>query len=187
MSSPSDLATAIQDYMQNLYDCITDPAQAIIIFTQLTQVDVPAAMGTDVIGNAQQQLQDSIIDFWNRTAITFLAQASSAYQPVSYEDAEALRDSVCGVIDTAITQAGDEGDDQNFMALKTLRSAVVQDITARGAALAALSTFNIGSPQPALTLAYRLYQDISRTDQLVAFTDVPHPAFMPQKFQALAF
>lgn len=187
MSTPSDLATAIQDYMQSLYNTITDPAQAINIFTQLTQVSVPDVLGADTIATAQQQLQDSIIDFWNRTAITFLAQASAAYQPVSYNDAEDLRSNVCAVIDAAITQAGDEGDDQNFMALKVLRSAVVQDITSRGAALAALTTVNTGAPQPTLTLAYQLYQDITRADQLMAFTGVPHPAFMPPTFQALAF
>lgn len=187
MSDPSDLASALQEYMQAIYNTITDPAQAIIIFTQLTQVPVPAVLGNDTISSGQQKLQNSIVDLWNRTAITFLTQASTAYQPVSYEDAEGLRLNVCNVIDAAITQAGDEGDDQNFMALKLLRAAVVQDISQRGAALAGLSTFTIGSPQPALALSYRLYQDISRYDQLLAFTNVPHPAFMPPTFQALAY
>ena len=187
MSTPSDMATALQDYMQALYNTVTDPAQAIIIFTNLTQIEIPPILGTDTIATGQLQLQNSIVDLWNRTAITFLAQASLAYQPVSYEDAENLRLNVCNVIDDAITVAGNEGDDQNFMALKFLRAAVVQDITSRGAALAALSTYTVGSPQPALALAYRFYQDITRYDQLLAFTSVPHPAFMPPSFQALAF
>lgn len=186
MSQPSDLAAAITDYMNSLYATVTDPAQAIPLFTSLTQVDLQAVLGSDAISNAQATVQSSIYDLWRRTAVTILAQASAAYQPTSYNDAEDVRMAVANVIDSEITIAGDQGEDDTFLALKQLRAAVVQDLTVRGAALAPLTTFTFGENLPALALAYQIYQDITRTDQLTAFGNSPHPAFMPVSFQALA-
>ena len=39
---------------------------------------------------------------------------------------------------------------------------------------------------PALVLAWKLYQDPSRAAELVARNDIPHPSFMPLRFNALA-
>jgi hypothetical protein len=41
-------------------------------------------------------------------------------------------------------------------------------------------------PPAALALAYRLYQDVTRTSELIALNDAPHPLFMPTVGKALA-
>jgi len=70
--------------------------------------------------------------------------------------------------------------------LKALRSAVVQDLTVRGASLPSIVTVNLQLPLPSLVIAHRLYLDASRSDQIAAESGAIHPAFCPTTFQALA-
>jgi prophage DNA circulation protein len=131
-------------------------------------------------------MQGACGDLFRRAAVVALATASSSYQPTSYNDAVTIRETVTGFIDNEITIAGDEGDDSTYGALRALRQAVVTDLVARGANLAQVTTFTFGAPLPALYLANRIYQDPTRSDQLVAQANPVHPAFMPASFQALA-
>jgi len=39
---------------------------------------------------------------------------------------------------------------------------------------------------PALAIAYRLYADATRADDLIARVDPPNPNFMPTRFEALS-
>ena len=68
-----------------------------------------------------------------------------------------------------------------------LRADIVRDLTIRGAQLAPLTTVKVSANLPSLALAYELYQDISRTDQLTSAAAPVHPAFMPTTFSALAY
>jgi prophage DNA circulation protein len=114
-----------------------------------------------------------------------LARASASYLPVSYEDAAALRLALTAALDSEITAAGDAGEDATYGALKTLRSAVVQDLTVRGASLPSVVSVVLGLPMPALAIAQRLYCDASRSDEITARSGAVHPAFCPVSFQAL--
>jgi prophage DNA circulation protein len=85
-----------------------------------------------------------------------------------------------------MTVAGDQGDDETYEALSTLRAAVVADLNKRGAGLSSIKTFSVSAPMPSLALAARLYRDPTRADELVAQANPVHPAFMPTTFKALA-
>jgi prophage DNA circulation protein len=121
-----------------------------------------------------------------RAAAISLARASATYVPTSYQDAQR----VLGIVDSALWQvieeAGDIFDDVSYNALKALRTAVQADFAGRGNNLAQVVTRVFGAQQPALVLAYRLYQDASRADDLIARNDPPHPGFMPASIEALA-
>jgi hypothetical protein len=121
-----------------------------------------------------------------RAVLVSLAQASASYQPASYEDAAALRTSLAAVLDIEITAAGDAGEDATYSALKTLRSASVQDLTARGASLPSIVTVVLHVQLPSLAIAQLLYRDASRSDEIAAQAGAVHPAFCPVTFQALA-
>ena len=183
MSSPSDLANSVQALATTLLSSVTDPNDAIRIFTQLNNFSVTSSPSP----TAQQiSVQGGVQDLCRRTAVIALAQASSSYQPVSQNDAQNLQNIVCGLLDKEITIAGDQGQDETFLSLTNLRIAVVTDLTTRGSTLPTLRTFSNNNTMPALTLAYKYYQDINRTDQLIGFANPIHPAFMPISFQALS-
>jgi prophage DNA circulation protein len=187
MSQPSDLANAVQTLANTLLQAITDPADAIRIFTQLNAFVTTAVTSSSAIGLAQTNVQNGVADLCRRTAAVALAQASANYQPSSQNDAETIQTAVCDILDAEILIAGNQGQDETYLAFKNLRTAVSQDLTARGSALPPLKTFTNYAPVPSLVLAYRYYQDITRTDQLVGFANPVHPAFMPLSFQAVSY
>jgi prophage DNA circulation protein len=118
--------------------------------------------------------------------VVSLANASSAYQPSSSNDAINVRNTVTGLLDNEIDIAGDSFEDATFTALRTLRQAVVTDLNTRGAALPSLKSFAFQAQLPAAVLALRIYRDPSRADQLVSEAAPAHPSFMPGTFQALS-
>lgn len=186
MSSPSDVATGVQNLAATLFAAITDPGDAVRIFSQLNSFVTSPISGTSSIANAQTIVEQATSDLCRRTAAIYLAQASAYYQPTSQNDAQNVQQMVCNILDAEILIAGDDGLDETFYALTSLRNSVAQDLTTRGSALPPLKTFTTNLPMPALNLAYQYYQDITRTDQLVASANPPHPAFMPTSFIALS-
>ena len=134
----------------------------------------------------QAAAEAALASVLRRAAVADLAAAAAAYQPTSYDDAMAVRAQVVTAIEAEMDDAGDAGDDATYAALADLRTAVMQDLSARGADLAPLREVITPAPQPALALANRLYADASRADDLVARANPPHPLFMPTSFLALA-
>jgi prophage DNA circulation protein len=123
---------------------------------------------------------------FRRTALAGVAQACSTYQPSSYDDATTLIETVTTLLDAEIENAGDVDDDESFAALRVLRNAVVTDLQSRGGDLAPLETMTFNATMPALVLAHRIYDDVTRVDQLMQQAQPIHPLFMPTTFQALA-
>lgn len=185
-STTGAFASAAQSVATSLLASCVNPADGLRLLGQLASFTPSVATPNSLVGAAMSAMQGACGDLFRRTAVVGLATASSSYQPTSYNDAVSVRETVTGFIDNEITIAGDEGDDSTYGALRTLRQAVVTDLVARGANLARVTTFTFGASLPALYLANRIYQDPTRSDQLVAQTSTPHPAFMPISFQALA-
>ena len=68
-----------------------------------------------------------------------------------------------------------------------LRAAVIADLTARSGDLAQITTVTTAEPMPALALAYRLYGDATRYDDLVARADTVSAAVYAPQFRGLVF
>jgi hypothetical protein len=132
------------------------------------------------------QLTSTATVLMRRAAAISLARASATYVPTSYQDAQRVLGIVDGALWQVIEEAGDIFDDVSYNALKALRTAVQADFAGRGNNLAQVVTRVFGAQQPALVLAYRLYQDASRADDLIARNDPPHPGFMPASIETLA-
>jgi prophage DNA circulation protein len=73
-----------------------------------------------------------------------------------------------------------------FVALQTLQGATVAYLTGLIADLAPIITVDAPLALPSLVLAWELYQDPLRAREIVARNHVPHPSFMPLRFEALA-
>ena len=121
-----------------------------------------------------------------RVALASLARACADFVPSSYDDAVAVRGDVAGVLDAEARVAADGGDVSTCLTLRALRTTLVDGLTTRAAQLPRLATFTRAASLPALTLAYQIYGDTTRADDLVARADPPHPASMPLAFVALA-
>jgi hypothetical protein len=73
-----------------------------------------------------------------------------------------------------------------FRDLSTLRGLVMDFFTRTIVDLAPVIEVKANAPLPAIRHAWRLYADPLRAGELVARNNVPHPAFMPLTFEALA-
>ena len=101
----------------------------------------------------------------------------SASQVATAEQAVALRNALLKQIDAELENNDPPAD--VVRALSALRAAVVRDVTVRAELLLQRATFTPRAVLPALLLAHRIYQDATRTDELVARNGISHPAFVP--------
>jgi prophage DNA circulation protein len=179
----ADSATALT---QALLAAINDPADAIRLLLPLTAWVPPAIPGNGPMAVAARAAQDAIADNLRCAACAALGQATLAYAPSSYQDAQAVREAVCDALDAEATASADAGRDASYAALRDLRTAVALDLAVRGANLAWLVQIETQQPMPSLAEAWTLYQDTTREPALVAAADVAHPLFLPVTFTALS-
>ena len=94
------------------------------------------------------------------------------------------------VFSTAIGVAQDWAIDNHlsaqYQALLALGAAISRDMQARAAPLPRLTTYSFPRGTSSIVLAYRLYGDAGRADELRAENGINHPAFMPASGTALS-
>jgi prophage DNA circulation protein len=73
-----------------------------------------------------------------------------------------------------------------YVAIETLRGRVIDWLAQTITTLAPVVAVETAASMPSLALAWRLYADPSRADELVARNGVRDPAFMPRQIEALA-
>lgn len=180
------LSDAAQAVLAAFLAAVIDPAVQIALLIELLAFFPNDPTTFSPIGEAMAAIQTAAGALFRRTVLSALVRACAQYQPTSRDDAASLRDRVADLIDAEITVAGDSGDDASFSSLRSLRVALVVDLNSRGAGLPPMQVFNFAANLPSLAIAQQLYQDASRSDELVAEGNPPHPAFMPLSFSALA-
>ena len=186
-SNLAALAAALQAAVSAFAAAAASPEDAVRLLGNLVTWAAPVTTtSTAGIGYWQTQAQNGTLNLIRRSCCLEMANSVSDYVPGSYADAAAMRVTVIGYLDAEITIAGDAGDDRSYEALRTVRAAVSADLSERGASLSPMVTVNRAMPLPSLVLAYQLYQDATRSDELVAEADPRNPAFMPLSFLAEA-
>ena len=185
-SSSQVFTDAVQALMDALVAGISDPGNAISLLGPLASYTPASFSGSGAIGSARATAQDATAALLRRTALASIGQVVATYVPQSYDEAIATMNTVTGFLDNEILVAGDNGDDDSYSALIALRQAVVTALTTTGATLPSLETFTFNAPLSALVMANRLYQDSTRSDELIQEANPIHPAFMPTSLKALA-
>ena len=114
-----------------------------------------------------------------RAQCRYALSAASAYLRDAtldvYDDAIADRDALSALIADEEGQA--EGD--SLDALRALRAAMVSDITARVAGLPRVTEYTPPGVMPAAVVAYALYGDANRDQEIRDRNDIVHPLFVP--------
>lgn len=177
---------AVEAMTEALRACLNDPRDQIRLLASLASFQGATFTGTDNISMANQTLNDAVAAACRRAALFSLALACSQFQPTVADDVIAILDLVIPLFQNEIEYAGDTGDAATYSAFESLIAAVVADLQLRGSNLPSLTTFTEPTNLPSLVLAAKLYQDVSRADDLVARVNPIHPAFFPLQFQALS-
>lgn len=113
-----------------------------------------------------------------RRAQVVQAAGISATMPLPvYDDAIGLRNSITAALDEEALTASDDA----FAALADLRLKVHQDMTARARDAARLQSVTPAEVMPSLVLAYDLYEDATREQEIAARNRIVHPGFLPAR------
>jgi prophage DNA circulation protein len=185
MAGADQVSAAGQALSSALLAAANDPADAIRLLLPLAGW-LPAKLpGSGALSAKANATQDALAGNLRVAACAALAEASAAYRPISYQDAQSVRTLVCGALDAEATRSADAGLDATYAALRTLRAAVALDLAIRGANLPSLVEVTTRVPMPSLAEAWSLYQDTTREPGLVAASDPPRPLAMPTVFPAL--
>ena len=141
----------------------------------LTTVETPKTLGGVLVQNAGIYL-----------CMATEAQIITAMTFVSRQDVEALRTVLRQPFDNAEELAADDMDQTTFMALVSLDAAITNYLVVTARPLPQMIGYQFAVSLPSLVIAYRLYQDASRADQVVQENKVVHPAFCPPVGVALS-
>jgi prophage DNA circulation protein len=128
----------------------------------------------------------AVMNFSARMGLAELAQILAATTFASRQDVDRVLDRINAAFDTAELVAADSQDNVAYRALIALHGAVSNDLTTRGLQLPRLVSYRFAQREPALTIAQRLYQDPTRSAELIAENKPVHPLFMPDRGRALS-
>lgn len=175
--------TGLASVAASTYLAPADPAAAVQaavaggVAAHLPALRVQMAGGTS-ISEADARLlaiAAEIDALGRRCALAEEARTVAAMQFSSYSEAVAVRASLADRLDAEAETA----DDAVSRALRDLRSAVIDDITARAADLRRLISYTPPRTVPAVVIAYQIYGDAAQADDLAARNRVRHPGFVP--------
>ncbi|MFJ5398398.1 DNA circularization protein [Pectobacterium sp. CHL-2024] len=134
---------------------------------------------------ADRNVSDSAVIFIIVLCTAAMVSAAVEYNPSSSDEATALQNRVCEKLDDALVNVGNRAEDDVYAQLLELRKSFVDAMRIKSGTLASVMYVTVPKTLPSLTLANRLYQDATRSDELIQETNPRHPAFMPTTFTAL--
>ena len=180
---PSSFATAILGMFAKGRPTSTDTANTTRYASQLVSVSSSTAfaspsMPTSAISATRaQQLNNTqaITELVRRSALADAATSTARMPAVVADDVLALRDKAMNALDNESLTASDPV----FLALSNTRTAVYKDLTKRAQDAARLDTITPSETVPSLVLAYDLYEDAGRADEIVERNHISHPGFVP--------
>ena len=190
----SDARTAIGDARANALKLCTDDAlgpplvqcftlarlsgatmQQIDVVRQGVEQETPTTLGGKLVQNAAIRL-----------CLACEARMIAAMTFVSRQDVTAIKKQMYQPFYDAQEIAADDMDQATFQALIRLNGAMVNHLVSTALPLPRMLSFQFFEPLPSLVMAYKLYDDASRCDELREENKVVHPAFCPPTGQALS-
>jgi len=173
---PSDLASRLANQIAAL-GSVFSPLDAYFSNTQLSHfgANLPVVPQTTPSRVQQSANQQAVVNLVRTASLIEAARASSQMTFSSRNEAMMVRGELTSLLDTAAMTAPDSV----YNSLSRLRSAVVRDITARGADMAQVVSYTPRITLPALVISHQLYGDARRTDEIVVRNRIQHPGFVP--------
>jgi prophage DNA circulation protein len=120
------------------------------------------------------------------SALVEVAYAVPGLDLQSSQEALNLRVALADSFDAAQTAAANAGLDDSYSALVNLENEVIAHLTQRMLQLPALVTYRMPQSPNSIALAWRLYQDANRGDEIVARVNAVNPSFLPRSGRVLS-
>ncbi|MEE5072509.1 DNA circularization N-terminal domain-containing protein [Pseudomonas alliivorans] len=172
---------------------ISDATQQAQAVSSINQINQGGGLDTGVTAQATADLvQDALLVKVARVVASMPVAVSTKpilvvpsldqqrVQPLQRADVP-VADDVIELRDTlsaAIWDAALKADPEHYLALNTLRHALISHLNAVAASGVRLQDMKVSEPLPALVLAYRRFGDASRSHEVVQRNRIPHPGFV---------
>jgi|SRR5262245_25720176 len=102
------------------------------------------------------------------------------------EEVNQLKTAMNEIFNQVEEVAADDMDQMSYRTLVELHAAIIYHLTETARPLPRMLAFQFASSRPTLAIAYRLYDDAARADELRVENKVVHPAFMLPTGRALS-
>lgn len=174
----SDTTSDYLDSLSNLADAVrlSSPTEAVRMLIELSSFRLPTS--SDAEASSLLAIRTSII--------ASLGFAISEIQPVSSNEANAMLDIVIPIFDEIILDVSDAGLRGVASELRTMKTNVVSFLERLVLTKPELIDIKYNTSLPAAVIAYKLYRDATRADELVVENKPINPLFMPHTLRALS-
>ncbi|MBR0753513.1 hypothetical protein JQ604_15095 [Bradyrhizobium jicamae] len=190
----SDARTAIGDTRANAFKlCISDTLGPPL--DQCFELARLAGTSSTQINHVREQIEQEapatlggalVMNCGIRLCLATQCHIIASMSFVSRQDVDALKQQLLQPFQDAEEIAADEMDQMTFQALVALHGTVTNHLVATARPLPRMLNYQFFEPLPSLVMAYKLYDDASRCDELRAENKIVHPAFCPMAGQALS-
>lgn len=146
--------------------------RALGLYPRVDRSGSTTPIRTQILNN-----QDAVNDVIRASIITQVSGMTAVMPLPVYDDAVQLRQETLAAIDAEMLLASDS----MYLALADLRAKVHTDMTSRMQNAVRIKEVVPVQVQPALVLAYDLYESVDREGEIVARNRIRHPGFVPSE------
>jgi len=182
--APAEMAGAVLGGINRIRTTITGPGRAFGIYKALFNAGSNTTYPTVTASQRRTAANiEALQHLVQRAAIAEAANITADRQYATSNDALRDADDLAAAIDAHTSGEsvvdGAPINDAVYGAMSDLRAAVMVDLRERGAQLPKLTSHTPAATLPALVLAYNIYGDAARADELIARNRIAHPGFVP--------
>lgn len=181
LKKPKELGVGIADLITAIPSAY--PSKRTVIY---------AIRKTLTVGNSYKQVpmttpsrkqqyknQIALLNLVKNLAVTQIAVSASQVEYSSKTEASTFKNLIQSDMEGLLVQLGDQGNDEQYQAVESLKSVLIKDISTRALLLPNLVTFNTKESAPALVTAYDIYEEAGKDLDLVERNRIRNPNFMP--------
>lgn len=183
--APYNMGGLIVGAMQQIRTQVAEPSEALRLYKGFFDAgsgDKPVS-ATTATRRQQAQSAAALEELVRVAAVIEACRAASETDFAAVDDALTARDDLLDAIEARMQAVdpitGVSIEASLFDALLALRAATVQDLRVRGAKLPRITYYTPATTLPARVLAYRIYGDATRAEEIVARNKIRHPGFVP--------
>jgi hypothetical protein len=166
----------------NMWNCFVSARTLPITADLVSQVRIQIQALPAPVGLISVLIMESAIIYCLTTESIFITQMEFT----SADDAQAMMKKMKDAFDSARDQAADRMDSSSYQNLTYLSGSLINHLYATALLLPRVVQFEYQKNYPSLVLANLIYQDTTRSDELIAGNKIVHPLFMPREIIGLS-
>jgi prophage DNA circulation protein len=174
-TNPGAAALSLGEILGTLFEAAGGNVGALAALEKLASLEPNPTTGASALAQQAQKNEGAPIQLLRELALAEAARAAAGLAWESYPQAVLARDRLQARLDAAMLAAGDG----SFEALRELRARLARAVPAPSQQLPQVGAYTSPLTVPAEVIAYELYGDAGRAEELVRRNRLRHPGLVP--------